>query len=193
MIKYLTAVLIPVLFVSCTPVQVAPTVSVEKDIFFARQWNVAVLDLNYEFEEEGAVSLSKYKSAGKNGGRVVAGLLAGALAEMSNLTIIERTQITRLLDEQALQQSGVIDTETAKKVGRLTGADAVVVGDLTDYLIWEAIGSYGSTISFSIRIIDVQSGRILANAAISRVRTLVDSFANVQLTAAELVKSIKQQ
>lgn len=52
---------------ACAPVQVAPTVTVNQNLLTSRLWNVAVFDLNYEFEDEGTVSISKYKSAGTNG------------------------------------------------------------------------------------------------------------------------------
>jgi curli biogenesis system outer membrane secretion channel CsgG len=175
---------------SCVPVQVAPTITMEKDLFFGREWNVAVLDLNYEFEETGTISMTNYKSAGKDGGRVVANLLASELSNIKNIKIIERSEIAKLLDEQALQQSGIIDPEQARKIGKMAGADAVIMGELTDYIIWENLSGAGSTISFSIRMIDLQSSRVIMNAAISRARAYVDSFANTQLTTKEIVEGI---
>jgi curli biogenesis system outer membrane secretion channel CsgG len=179
-----------VLLYSCAPVQVPPTISSEEEILSAKNWTVAVLDLNYVLEESGSVSVTNYKTAGPDGGKVVAGLLAASLAEIPQITIVERAAIAKVFDELSLQQSGMIDSGTAKEIGRLTGADAVVVGDLTDYLIWDALGSFGSTISFSVRMIDVSDGRVLFNASISRARPLVDSFANVQLTTREIVDTI---
>jgi len=180
------------LAISCVPLQVAPTITLDKEILFAKEWNVAVLDLNYVFEEEGQASLTNYKSAGKDGGRVVANLLAAELATIENLKLIERGQIAKLLDEQALQQSGLIDSESAVKIGKMTGADAVIIGELTDYIIWDNVSGYGSTISFSIRMIELQSSRVILNAAISRARSFVDSFANTQLTSKELIESIQK-
>lgn len=190
---FFTAAILLTALISCVPVQVAPTITVEKKLFKSKTWNVAVFDLDYEFEEEGTISISKYKSAGKDGGRVVAGILAAELGKLDNVNIIERQRITQLLDEQAVQQSGVVDFETAVKVGKLVGADAIVLGDLTDYVSWENIGAYGSTISFSMRMVDIQSSRVLLNASISRVHTGVEPFSAVQLTAKELVQNIISQ
>lgn len=178
---------------SCVPVQVAPSISMEKDILFSRNWNVAVLDLNYEFEEEGTLNMTHYLSAGKDGGRVVANLLTSELSNIDNFKLIERSEIAKLLDEQALQQSGVISPENAIEIGKMAGADAVILGDLTDYIIWDNISGGGSTISFSIRMIDLQSSRVIMNAAISRARPYVDSFANAQLTTKEIVDEIQKK
>jgi len=178
---------------ACAPVQVAPTIAMEKSALSAQHWNVAVLDLNYEFEEPGTIGVTKYKSAGKDGGRVVAGILAANLAELPNFTIVDRENTDQVLAELALRQTGVVDAKSAMEVGKLTGADAVITGDLTDYVIWDALGKTGSTVSFTIRMIDAKSGRVLLNASISRARSLVDSFANVQLTCKELVDGIKNR
>jgi len=74
----------------------------------------------------------------------------------------------------------------------MTGADAVIIGELTDYIIWDNVSGYGSTISFSIRMIELQSSRVILSAAISRARSFVDSFANTQLTSKELIESIQK-
>jgi curli biogenesis system outer membrane secretion channel CsgG len=183
--------LILIFTMSCVPVQVAPTVSMEKKMFLSKVWNVAVFNLNYEYEEEGTISGVRYFSAGKDGGSVIAGLLAADLAGLDNIRIIERDRIAQVLNEQAIQQSGVTDSETAVKLGQLAGADAVIVGELTDYVHWESLTGPGSTISFSIRMIDTESGRIILNSAISRVRGYVEPFANAQLTSKELVEAIQ--
>lgn len=188
-IKYFIPMLLGFL-TACSATQIAPTISMDADNLFVKTWNLAVIDLNYEFEGEGKISINHYVSAGRNGGRVVAGLLAAELANLENIKVVERGRITKLIDEQVLQQSGAIDSKSAIQIGKLVGADAVVVGDLTDYLIWDNVGGFGSTISYSMRMIDVQSGRILLNASISRVRPFVDAFPNAQLTTRELVESI---
>lgn len=191
--KYLFITMIVLYVYSCTPLQVAPTVTVEKGLLNSKNWNVAVLDLNYEYEDEGNVGITHYSSAGKDGGRLVAGILAAELAKLKTLNIIERSQITKLIDEQALQQSGMIDNTAAAEIGKIAGADAIIIGDLTDYIIWDNVSGSGSTISFSLRMIEVQSGKVIFNAAISRARAFVDTFANTQLTSKELIESINAQ
>jgi curli biogenesis system outer membrane secretion channel CsgG len=190
--SYTLVIIFTVYLMACAPVQVAPTLSLEKDLFVSRTWNVAVFDLEYQLEEEGTISGVRYFSAGADGGKVVAGILAAELGKLNNVQIIERSRLEKVLNEQALQQSGLVDTDTALRLGKLAGADAVIIGEMTDYVHWESLAGPGSTISFSIRMVDTQSSRVILNSAISRARGYVEPFANAQLTSAELVGKIQQ-
>ncbi len=192
MTRYISVFILLAVLTACTPVQIAPSVSMQKEILSSKNWNVAVLDFNYEFEGEGNVSGTNYVSAGKDGGRVVADLLSAELVRLDNVTLIERSQISKVLDEQALQQSGAIKTETAASVGKLVGADAVVMGELTDYVSWSNLAGYGSTISFSMRMIEAETGKVIMNGSISRVRQFIEPFPNAQLTTKELIDSIQK-
>lgn len=191
--KILSLLLSLAIFAACAPASPPPTVSLDRSVLSTRNWKVAVLDLNYEFEGTGSIGTMQYLSAGKDGGKVVAGILAANLAELPYFTIIERGQIAKVLEEAALQQSGLADAGSAARIGALLGADAVITGDLTDYVLWEARGTSGTTVSFSIRMIDTDSGRVLLNAAITRPRPLVDTFANMQMTCKELVDDIRKR
>jgi curli biogenesis system outer membrane secretion channel CsgG len=176
---------------SCASLNVSPAVSVDRDEFFSRTWNVAVLDLYYEFEEEGRIGGTKYVGADKNGGKIIAGLLSTEFSNLENVKSVERGDITRVLEEQSLQTSGLIDEDSMIELGRLNGADAVVVGELTDYVYWENTGVTGTTISFSIKMISVETGKVLLSGSISRVRSLTDILPNAQLTVKELVGTFR--
>jgi len=174
----------------CASMQPPPTLTMEKTTLEARRWNVAVLDLNYEFEEPHVIGDTRYQSAGKDGGKVVAGGLAANLAKLPKVTVIDRENLDKVLAGAALPQTGAIDAASALEIGKLAGADAVVFGDLTDYVIWDAPGGSGSTVSFNVRMIDTGNGKVLVNASISRPRPQVDAFANVQLTCKDLYNAI---
>lgn len=77
------------------------------------------------------------------------------LFSFPNLEIVERSLLDKVLKELKLGQSGAIDPDTAKQVGRLTGVDAIVTGTVTD------LQSY---LALNCRLIDAQSGRIFAAA-----------------------------
>ena len=74
----------------------------------------------------------------------------------------------------------------------MLGADAVVIGELTDYVYWENISGYGSTVSFSIRMVDLQSSKVIINSSISSVRPDTEPFVNVQLITKELIENISK-
>ncbi len=77
------------------------------------------------------------------------------LFAIGGIEIVERAMLDRLLGEIKLGQSGVIDPETAKKVGKIASVDAIVTGSVTD------LQSY---VALNCRLIDTQTGRIFGAA-----------------------------
>jgi hypothetical protein len=68
--------------------------------------------------------------------------------------------------EQRLQVSGVVDEQTAVDVGRVAGADAIILGSL---------GVIGSTTTLSARVIDTETGEVMvARNARAQERSLND-------------------
>lgn len=68
-----------------------------------------------------------------NSGEIAASYFVSKLWETNFYTLIERSEIEKILQEIALGQSGVMDTETAIKAGNLLGVDAVILGDVVSY------------------------------------------------------------
>ncbi|HEX4963235.1 MAG TPA: FlgO family outer membrane protein [Thermoanaerobaculia bacterium] len=74
---------------------------------------------------------------------------------IGGMEIVERTMLDRVLGEIKLGQTGVIDPETAKRVGKVAGVDAIVTGTITD------LQSY---VALNCRLIDAQTGRVFGAA-----------------------------
>lgn len=91
-------------------------------------------------------------------GTTVASLLATFLGD-TGITIVERTRLEQIFDEQKRQLTSSEEKIDALKVGRLAGAKAVVVGDVGR---WQYNGQV-SNVSISLRMIDVETGAILYN------------------------------
>lgn len=73
------------------------------------------------------------------------GLAAMVITDMSkikSLKVVERLRLQSLLEEMQLGQTGIVDASTAPRVGRLLGAENLVVGNIM-------IGSYTATTSLS--------------------------------------------
>lgn len=171
-----------------------PSVDVETELFESRHWNVAVLDLDYtELEGRGFAAVAVYTSGGPDAGRVVGSLLANELSRLDNVTIVERDRIDALVGEQELQMAGVTDPASAVRIGEMAGANAVVVGEVTEYVNWTSIGIHGATVSFSMRMIDVQTGRVVFSGSISRVENYASPFQNAQIVAREMVEDIARR
>lgn len=57
--------------------------------------------------------------------------MTGMLLESGRVRIAEREKIDKILQEQKLGQTGLIDENTASRIGKLAGVDAVLFGDIT--------------------------------------------------------------
>jgi TolB-like protein len=85
-------------------------------------------------------------------GKVFTEILTTSFVSSEAFKIIEREQLNKVLSEIELTQSGIIDTSSAKMLGTMVGADAIVVGSIT---------KLGDDLRLDIRIVDVDSGFIL--------------------------------
>jgi tetratricopeptide (TPR) repeat protein len=86
-------------------------------------------------------------------GASLAEMLTTALINSGSYRIIERKQLQKVLEEQALAQSGALDSETAVVVGKIMSLDAVVVG---------SISALTSALEADARILDVETGEAIA-------------------------------
>ena len=78
------------------------------------------------------------------------------VARSSALEIIDRSQISTVLSEQKLSESGLLDPTTVRKIGKLAGVDVVLVGVIT---------VLQDFIDINMKALDVETARI--HAAIS--------------------------
>ena len=65
-------------------------------------------------------------------GRYISEELTTRLFRATKFEVVERHLLNKLVEEHKLNLSGVIDERTAKKFGRLLGADGVCSGTITD-------------------------------------------------------------
>ncbi len=73
------------------------------------------------------------------------------MAKTGNYTMVERSAMEQVLNEQRFSASDLADQDKAVELGRLLSASKVVVAD---------IGKIGDTYSTFVRLIDVQTGSI---------------------------------
>lgn len=83
--------------------------------------------------------------------------LSTDLARIENLTLVERHQVNKILNEVKLSQLGLIDDSTVQKVGKLLGAEFLIVG---------AFQLHKSQIRITARFIDVETGKIERTAKV---------------------------
>jgi hypothetical protein len=105
---------------------------------------VAVL----EFNVKGDIGL-------KDAGSVAAEWLSSALTESSSFQVLERVLLDKVLEEQSIQVSGMIDESTSSKIGQLFGAQAIVTGSLV---------AWNQTVTLTAHVVDVGTGAVLRSA-----------------------------
>jgi curli biogenesis system outer membrane secretion channel CsgG len=96
--------------------------------------------------------------------------LTTQLVKTGEFSVIERQQIDAVLAEQKLGMSGAVDAATAARIGKLLGAQAVIVGSITQFSldrksagIGPLAASYTEAESMiDARIVNTTTGEIVA-------------------------------
>jgi TolB-like protein len=92
-------------------------------------------------------------SAGSDLGNIVFDKLITALFNQERFKVIERNQLERILDEQKLGMTGIIDASTAAQLGKGIGVDAIILGSVSL--------TRSGAISVDARAIDTESATII--------------------------------
>ncbi len=120
-------------------------------------------------------------------GKGIADLLVDRLVTGGQYSIIERKAIDKIMAEQNLSNSDRADPNSAAKVGRLLGVDAIVIGSITQFgrddksttiggsALGGLAGRYGlggvgqrkakAVVGISARLVNTDTGEILAVAS----------------------------
>lgn len=104
-------------------------------------------------------------------GRFLAEELSGALVNSGRLRVIDRLSLQRILDEQVLSVSGLVnDADAVQRVGDLAGVDVLMLG--TYFVL-------GSSVRLSLKALDVQTAENVAAVNVSvdldvSIATLLD-------------------
>ncbi|NUO82328.1 DUF4384 domain-containing protein [candidate division KSB1 bacterium] len=98
-----------------------------------------------------------------------------ALVASPYITVVERHKLNEVLKEHALSQTGVIDESTAIKVGKLIGAQKILMGEFE----YGVNGKY----ALSARLVDIERGRVegqwlAADLEQKKIKTFVEEVAS---------------
>jgi curli biogenesis system outer membrane secretion channel CsgG len=89
-------------------------------------------------------------------GRFLAEELITRLYQTRKFKVIERQLLNKVVAEQKLSLTGVVDPSSAQKLGRLLGVDAIASGTVTDL---------GKTLKVNARLIDTTTAEVFAVAS----------------------------
>jgi curli biogenesis system outer membrane secretion channel CsgG len=96
-------------------------------------------------------------------------ILITELAKSGKFIVVERDKMDKLLAEQKLGMTGAIDPNTAAKVGKILGLNAIVTGSISqfgedtegsEYLITQS-KSQVVKCTVDIRVVDAETGQVL--------------------------------
>jgi len=102
-------------------------------------------------------------------GQVASDILITELVKSDKFIVVERDKINKIMEEQKFQNSGIVDSQTAVKLGQILGLEAIVVGAVTEFGVRKEGSDYllaqskqqVAEVSVDIRVIDVQTGQII--------------------------------
>jgi hypothetical protein len=84
-------------------------------------------------------------------GKAVADMLSTQLAASGQLHLVERTRLAKILEEQKLSMSGIVNPDQAVTTGQVSGAEYVIIG---------SVGKLGLVIVLNARKVHTQSGNV---------------------------------
>ena len=108
-----------------------------------RKAKIAVLD--FQLQGEGFET--------KDMGIIVAEWFITALVKAGRFEVIERGLLQKLLEEQKLSMTGIVDASTATKIGKFLGVKTIISG---------SVMKLQNVIEINARIIDVETASIIA-------------------------------
>lgn len=88
-------------------------------------------------------------------GKLMAEEILERLFKKEEIRVVERRLINKMIDEMKLQQSGLIDTGSAQRIGKYLGVDAICAGVVTEL---------HESVKVNARMIDAQTGEVFAIA-----------------------------
>ena len=160
--KALTGLFLPVLLLA----QSNPTLNEETAADLASgKITVAVLD----FEGRG---ISKLEAA------TLTDRLSSELANTNAVILVERGQMSEILNEQGFQQSGCTSAECAAEVGALLGVQNMISG---------AFGKLGNTYTIDAKMFSVESGATVKSVSKSYKGEIDGLITEIEILAWEIV------
>ena len=106
-------------------------------------------------------------------------VMMGDLARGSDLTVVERGALDKVMDEAALGAAGFTDDKRARDLGKLMGAGTLLLGSLH---------RQPQGVLLSVRLVDGDDARVLASSAVTVAEG--ELFAGARRALAEVMKGV---
>jgi len=112
---------------------------------------------------------------GRGPGDGMADMLTTALVKTGRYTVVERSQIAALMQEQQLGQTGMVTEQSAAQMGKMLGVEIAVVGVVTEFGYSKkdvggrlkgfglGVASQKATVAVDVRLINTTTGEIITS------------------------------
>ncbi|MFH1541314.1 MAG: CsgG/HfaB family protein [Elusimicrobiota bacterium] len=150
-------------FTGCAPsttVKKTQTITIDKpvDAYIPPKKKISVV----EFENKTAYGQRRLGTAASD-------VLLTELGKSDKFILVERAKLDKIMEEQKLQTTGIVDANTVAQMGKILGLDAIVVGSISQFGVKTGGSDYFLTQSkqqvaectVDIRVIEVETGKIL--------------------------------
>jgi TolB-like protein len=96
-------------------------------------------------------------------GRFLAEELSVALASAGKgFEVVDRTHLKTLLQEHKLSSTGLIDLQTARKLGQIAGVEALITGSITPF---------GDSVRLSVKLLNTNTAKIIGASSVDIAKT----------------------
>lgn len=102
-------------------------------------------------------------------GRAIADILITELVKDGTFKVVERSQLEKVLSEQKLSISGIVDPSEVAKLGKVLGVGAIIVGSVTQFstdtsttgILGVGVKTTTAKVAVNARLIDTSTAEIL--------------------------------
>jgi len=102
-------------------------------------------------------------------GTAASDILVTELAKTGKFVVVERDKLDKIMEEQKLQATGIIDSRTVVEVGKILGLNAIVTGAVSQFGVKTGGSEYllvqskrqTAEATVDIRIVDAETGQVL--------------------------------
>jgi TolB-like protein len=110
-------------------------------------------------------------------GKIVSETLTTDFVRSGKFNVVEREQLSKVLKELQLNQTGLVDENSAKTIGKMLAADSILCGSVSEV---------GKFFDINVRVIDVEKATI-TGAAVVEIKQ--DDFLNNMSIARDRLKN----
>lgn len=109
-------------------------------LFLLSACGPAIHTININTLKPAAVNLGSVKKVvvmgfDGHGGDAVANKVMSKLVESGRFEVFERAQVAKILKEHEMWMTGLVDEKSAAKIGKMLGAEALVIGSVDTYKV----------------------------------------------------------